>query len=396
MLKVLMIAPTPFFADRGCHVRICEEAKSLQKLGCKVTIYAYHNGRNIPDLDIRRIPKIPWYNKLEAGPSYHMLYLDFLLLLRSLGCSVGEKPDIIHAHLHEGALIGMLCRQFRRVPMVFDMQDSLCSEMVFYRFIKSDGLSYTLIHRLEELVDKAADAIITSTTQMAQILKNDFGVNANKIFPVVDSVNTEIFHPNYDTEELRQQLNLPQGRKIVVYCGLLAEYQGIDLLLKSIPNIIKEVDAHFLIVGYPNVDKYQKMSQELGISDYTTFTGRIDYQEVARYLNLANIAVSPKISELCGSKLYNFMACGLPTVVFDFSSNREILGNLGIYAQPEDAESLAKNIVKLLLDERLMQELSRNVREKAIKEYSWEKVGGEIIEIYTRLLGNAPFHNKTV
>lgn len=389
-MNILMIAPTPFFADRGCHVRILEEARALTALGNKVTICTYHNGRDVPDLNIRRIPRIPWYNKLEAGPSYHMLYLDFLLLLRSLGCTLSEKPDIIHAHLHEGAFIGRFCRQLRHMPLVFDMQDSLSGEMVFYRYLKSDRLSYKLVHGLEEFIDKSADAIITSTTRMAQILKNEFGINDNNVFPIGDSVNTEVFHPNYDTEELRQQLNLPKNKKVVVHLGLLTEYQGIDLLLKSIPRISKEVDAHFLIVGYPNVEKYQKMSQELGVLDHVTFTGRIDYQEVPRYLNLGDIAVSPKISELGGCKLYNFMACALPTVVFDFPSNREILSGLGTYADLEDPESLSTNIIRLLLDERLRQELSGKLREKALKDHSWEKVGEKIMEVYNRLLGNTP------
>jgi len=72
----MMIAPTPFFADRGCHVRIYEEARILQSLGNKVIIYTYHNGRNISGIKIKRIMNIPWYKKLEAGPSYHMFYLD--------------------------------------------------------------------------------------------------------------------------------------------------------------------------------------------------------------------------------------------------------------------------------------------------------------------------------
>ena len=50
-----MLAPTPFFADRGCHVRIYEEARALQALGHRVTICTYHNGRDLPGFDIRRI-----------------------------------------------------------------------------------------------------------------------------------------------------------------------------------------------------------------------------------------------------------------------------------------------------------------------------------------------------
>jgi len=79
VIKVLMIAPTPFFADRGCHVKILEEIRSLTKRGVVVKLVTYHIGRNIEGLDIERIIKIPWYKKLEAGPSIHKYYLDLLL-----------------------------------------------------------------------------------------------------------------------------------------------------------------------------------------------------------------------------------------------------------------------------------------------------------------------------
>src|SRR5690554_3049132 len=58
--RVLMIAPTSFFADYGCHVRILEETRILQKLGHHVTIATYRNGNPVPGIDIRRTWPIPW------------------------------------------------------------------------------------------------------------------------------------------------------------------------------------------------------------------------------------------------------------------------------------------------------------------------------------------------
>ncbi len=79
-----MIAPTPYFADRGCHVRIYEEARALTKLGHEVCIVTYHLGRDMPGVRVVRTPHIPWYGKLEAGPSWHKPYLDILLLWKAL------------------------------------------------------------------------------------------------------------------------------------------------------------------------------------------------------------------------------------------------------------------------------------------------------------------------
>ncbi len=390
-MNILTIAPTPFFADRGCHVRIFEETKALMKLGNEVTICTYHNGRNIAGFNIKRIPNIPWYNKLEAGPSYHMLYLDMLLLSRSLQRSMEKKPDIIHAHLHEGAFIGKFCSKFRNVPMVFDMQGSLSGEMAAHGFIKNEGEIYNFIHKFESILNGTADAIITSSANMSEVLKNNFKVNSDKIFVIPDGVDTEVFRPHYDTRGLRNKLGIDSDKKIVVFLGLLNEYQGVDLLIKSIPHVIREVNnVHFLIMGYPNVEKYQKIAEELNVLDHITFTGRIDYSEAPLYLNLGDIAVSPKIT-LSGEgngKIYDYMACGLPTVVFDFPTNREILGGTGVYAQASDSESLAEKITELLLNEKKREELRLIVREKAVKEYSWTNAGKKIMEIYQNASGS--------
>src|ERR1700756_657924 len=140
------------------------------------------------------------------------------------------------------------------------------------------------------------------------------------------------------------------NKKIVVYLGLLTEYQGVDLLLKVIKSIVeKRDDVHFLIMGYPNVEKYKKISEDLNISQYITFTGRVSYWEIYNYLALGTIAVSPKFLESGGEgniKVYNYIAAGLPSVVFDYMVNREILGDLGIYARPKDPISLEDCIIK--------------------------------------------------
>ena len=387
-MKILSIAPTPFFSDRGCHVRILEETKALMKLGHDVTICTYHIGRDTDNINIKRIPNIPWYNKLEAGPSYHMLYLDALLLFRSLQITIKEKPDIIHAHLHEGALIGKLCSKLRNVPLVFDVQGSLSGEMAAHGFMKSKSLLYKIIFRLETIINNMSDAIITSSTNMAEILKNRFEVDEDKVFVIPDGVDTETFHPNFDIKNLRKQLDIDNDKKIIVFLGLLNEYQGIDLLIESIPHVIKEVpNAHFLIMGFPNVEKYKKMAEELGVLDHITFTGQIDYSEAPLYLNLGDIAVSPKIT-LSGEgngKIYNYMACGLPTVVFDFPTNREILGDTGVYVQTVDSKSLAEEIIGLLLDEKKQDKLGLKVCEKAVNEYSWIKVGSTIMDVYQQI-----------
>ena len=132
---VLMIAPTSFFADYGCHVRIWEEAKTLKQLGHRVVMTTYHNGDDMPGLDIRRSWDVPWIKRAMVGSSRHKLYLDVALSWRTLRTALGIKPDIIHAHLHEGALIGAVVSKLLRIPLIFDYQGSLTGEMLDHGFL---------------------------------------------------------------------------------------------------------------------------------------------------------------------------------------------------------------------------------------------------------------------
>jgi hypothetical protein len=101
-LSVLMVAPTSFFADYGAHVRPLEEIRALQRLGHRVTVCTYHNGHDVPGITIRRSLDIPWRKRVVVGSTKHKLYLDAALFAVVLREMRRLKPDIIHAHLHEG------------------------------------------------------------------------------------------------------------------------------------------------------------------------------------------------------------------------------------------------------------------------------------------------------
>jgi glycosyltransferase involved in cell wall biosynthesis len=384
-LKILMIAPTPYFADRGCHVRIYEEARALIALGHEVCIATYHLGRDMEGIPTVRIPHVLWYGKLAAGPSWHKPYLDILLFFTSLTAARKLRPDIIHAHLHEGAFIGLLLKKLLRIPLVFDCQGSLTAEMVDHAFIRRGSLLFRIFRYLEKIVNNGADFIVTSSLRGAAELRGSWKVPSDRVKGLIDGVDADIFRP-FPRDEARKALKLPPGGKTVVFLGVLNRYQGIDLLLEVVA-ILKErgTAPHFLIMGFPE-EEYRKRAESLGLGDQITFTGRIDYRKTPLYLCAGDIAVSPKISLTeANGKLFNYMACGLPTVVFDNPANREILGDAGVYARPGDPADFAARIEALLNDRTRMAELSERLREMAVHDHSWRIRGEQLVEIYRKL-----------
>jgi glycosyltransferase involved in cell wall biosynthesis len=396
--RILMIAPTSFFADYGCHVRILEEARALQNLGHIVTIATYHSGGDAPGLEIRRTMEIPWRRNWEVGSSRHKIVFDMLLGLKTLGLLASRRFDVIHAHLHEGALIGLALGRVFRLPVVFDFQGSLTGEMIDHRFLRADSHFRRLLLWLETRLDRTAPVILTSSVHARNLLVDRFGCDPLRIRPLPDCVNTEAFKPAraYSAEELsalRASLGIPADRRLVVYLGLLAEYQGIGLLLEAMARVLRRrPDAHLLLMGFPRVDFYRSRAAELGIGSSVTFTGRMPYHLAPIYLALGDLAVAPKLSETEGSgKLLNYMAVGLPAVAFDTPVAREYLGPDGLFASPGDVDSLAENLYDALFpvaeSEDRLGHMGQRLRQRAVQHLGVDVLGRQLANVYQELLG---------
>ncbi|TAK26244.1 MAG: glycosyltransferase family 1 protein [Chloroflexota bacterium] len=391
-LRVLTVAPTSFFSDYGCHVRILEESRALARLGAQIEICTYPGGRDIPNLTIHRAPGGRWGNDVRVGSSYHRVYLDGLLTAHVALRIVESAPAIVHAHLHEGALIAWLTARPARIPVVFDFQGSLTSEMVDHGFLATESPMFRPLRRFERWLDHTAEAVLTSSHNAASILIDQFGVPRDRVHAVPDAVNAAEFVPWWTVPEHlrfdgRQELRIPPGRQVVGYLGLLAEYQGIGHLLRAAAALVaRRDDLHFLLMGYPGHERYRDYAAQLGIGDHVTFTGRIPYECAPELLALLDIAVSPKLSETEGNgKLLNYMSVGLPTVAFDGPVGREILGDGGRFAAHGDEASLAREMAALL-DSPQRRAIGEALRARAISHFSWDAAGQAILDVYQRLL----------
>jgi glycosyltransferase involved in cell wall biosynthesis len=384
---VLKIAPTPFFADRGCHVRILEEARALQARGFRVTICTYHLGRDVSGMTVRRSLRVPWYKRLEAGPSVHKFYVDLLLAWTVLCQCLRDRPDVIHAHLHEGIVVGWPAKMLFRIPLVADLQGSLTGELLQHDFFRPGGLLHRLFRFVERTVLRMPSAfVVSSLGPIENTITDPAKLNVPSRF-IPDGVDVEVFHPARPDEKLREALSLPQGVKIVGYLGLLSEYQGVGVLLEAARHVLEKSErVRFLVMGYPAVDHYREVARRLGIAEKVIFTDRLPYGRARDYLAACDVAVSAKqpVTEANG-KLLNYMAVGLPVVATDTAINRELLGDDGVYAAVDDPTSLAHALLRVLEDEGFARELGARLRRRAVQDLSWNAGGDAIVEVYTSL-----------
>ena len=389
-LKILNIVPTPFFADRGCHMRILGEIKALDNHGYSNIICTYHNGRDLEGIDIRRIINIPWYKKLEAGPSWHKFYLDFLLFFKAAGIYIKEKPDILYGHLHEGAFVGGLVKyllSWGRAKVVFDVQGSLTNELDSYNWLKNNKFFRWLFFSLEKFICKMPDFFICSSESNGEIMKTRFKKDPSKVKVVIDGVHTDYFDIEPD-KDFKKKIGIPEGKPVVIFTGALLASKGIDNLTAAIPHVLKKrPNTQFLIVGYP-VEKTQKEVEKLGAANNTHFTGMVDYYALPQYLKISDIALEPKIDVAgeASGKVINYMGAGLPVVCFDSLNNHRFLQEGGIYAENNSIEAFAQKILWALENLEEAKKLGALNAKRVEEVFSWNSSIQDTVEAFEMLV----------
>jgi glycosyltransferase involved in cell wall biosynthesis len=394
-VRLLALAPTGFFADYGCHVRIRGQMGALQARGHQVCIVTYPGGRDVDGLATARPPLWPRDRPMPVGSSRRKLLLDALLAPTALHAALrfpGSRPDIIHAYLHEGALLGTVLSRLLAAPLVFDFQGSLTAEMLDHRFLRPQSPALRPLQRLEQWIDHQPQAILASSQHAAGLLRAA-GVPSGRIHTLPDSVDPRAFRPRQEMplaalDRLRGRLALPAGAPLLVYLGLLAPYQGTDLLLHAMQRLGERRPApHLLLMGFPDVARYQALAEQLGLAGRVTFTGAVPYEEAPFFLALGDVAVAPKISATEGSgKLLPYMAAGLPVVAFDTPVHREYLDDLGIYAPAGDADGLAAAIAWALDHLDAARRAAVALRARAVSLYTWDHAASAIETVYDKLV----------
>jgi glycosyltransferase involved in cell wall biosynthesis len=388
-MKILMVAPTPFFADRGTHIRILEEALALEKQGHKITIATYHIGRDIygevkTNIDIRRIRRfLFWYKKLEAGPDWQKIILDIMLIRKVFYLARTQKPDIIHGHLHEGVLIGWIAKKllfWRKIKLVADFHGSLTKEMISHSYLQG-GMLKKIFGSIEKIIDNLGDFSITSSwenTEEIRSLRKD-----KKLETIPDGVNLEHYKNLPSKEELRNELEFPENRLAIVYAGALIMNKGIQYLLEAIPIVLENFkSSYFVVAGFP-IEEARKFIKEKKLEEGVRLVSPLNYFDMPKILKAGDIGVDPKDSSTrqASGKILQYMGAGLPVVCFDKSNNRQYLEEGAYYAKDFSAHAIAQGILELAGNSSSRAQKGE-INKKRAQNFSWDKSAEEIDKIY--------------
>lgn len=387
-MKVLMIAPQPFFEPRGTPFSVLYRLYALSKLGHKIDLVTYHLGQDIriENVAIYRIPKIPFIRHIDVGPSKKKILLDIFIILKAFRLLIKGDYDLIHSHEEAGFFSIWLSKLFG-LKHLYDMHSSLPQQLQNFQFTSSKFI-INWFKRLEKRTIKEADAVITICPALFKYVEELVpGKNQMLIENVMD--NDLVFGNHKETTlDISNQYHLNNNLK-VLYTGTFEPYQGLDLLIKSAKKVIERYkNVSFVLVGGnpKQVDEYKKMVDRNRLSDYFVFTGQVRPDLIPKFIDLADILVTPRIQgDNTPLKIYSYLRSGKPIVATDHPTNTQVLNDRVAILAECTPESFAEGVSRLIENKELREELSRNAKKLANEKYSYEIYISRIKNLYGEL-----------
>ena len=367
-MKILMIAPEPFFEPRGTPFSEYYRIQALSALGHEIDLVTYPIGENveIKGLKIIRSLKPFFIKNVKTGPSKAKLILDFFLFFKVFGRVIRKKYDYIHTH-EEANIMGAFYSKIFRTPHLYDMHSSLVQQMNNFKFTKSK-LIVSFFKIIEKISLKNAKSIIVicpSLFKYASTITEQAKLTTIENF--MDETPEKLDQTRLET--IKKELKT-KDKKVIVYAGTLETYQGIPMLIET----MKFLDKNFLLIliggDPPQVEKLKTSLNDK--QDNIILLGRKKPEEIPYYLGIADVLVSPRIlGTNIPLKVYSYLKSGIPLVATDLYTHTQTLtSDITVLSKP-DAKSFAEGI-KTAVSEK-GKKIAQNAKDYCNKNYSEKK-----------------------
>jgi glycosyltransferase involved in cell wall biosynthesis len=299
--------------------------------------------------------------------------------------------DVIHACNPPDNifLIGGFFKLFGK-KFLFDHHD-INPELYEAKFGRR-GFWYEGLKLLERLTFKVADVSIATNESYRDIAIARGSMDPQRVFVVRSGPDLRRIKLMPANPELRA------GRKhLVGYVGVMGKQEGIDYLLRAVRHIVRAIgrnDVHFgLVGGGTELPAMQRYADELGIADFVTFTGRIADSPMLEMLSTADVCVNPDVANEMNdkstmNKIMEYMALGKPVVQFDLTEGRRSAGDASLYANPNDEQDLARQILSLLDDPERRRRMGEFGRHRVERELQWVHEAPKLLAAYEALFAS--------
>ncbi|MFW6151479.1 MAG: glycosyltransferase family 4 protein [Verrucomicrobiota bacterium] len=377
-MKILLLAPHPFYQDRGTPIAVDLLARTLAARGESVDILAYHEGekRDYPEnVTVRRIAPPPGVKNIRPGLSAKKLVCDAGMMFEALSMAGKGNYDVIHA-VEESVFMAMLIKKRRGIPYIFDMDSSMPAQMAqSHPFMK---IFLPFLGCMEKTAIRGALSVVPMCRALAAQAVKGGAADVRVLHDIPLTERPGEKHVNAG--------KLPRGKITFLYLGNLEQYQGADLMLNSLQIVLKTFPEATLIVagGAPNhIAKYKAMAARLGAEKQTHFLGPKPTNMMKSLFEQADILLSPRLSGTnTPMKIYSYMASGKPVVATNLPTHTQVLNReTAALADPYPSQ-FAAAMIKLAGNPELRRKIGNNAKKKAAEKYSHAAFVRTVNELY--------------
>lgn len=378
----------PFVNGVSTSIAMLEAA--LRKLGHQVYIVTVNPESLSYDFDMEnniiRLPGIPIgiYDYRLTG----------IYPLKAINRIKEWDLDIIHSHTEFG--VGTFARIIAKqldIPIVHTYH-TMYEDYVHY--ITKGHFDFASKKAVEYLTkfycDKTVTELIVPTKKTYDLFKNKYEYDRN-VHIVPTGIEVERFYRENNSEEktleLKKKYNIKESDFVILFVGRLAQEKNVDFLIKNQIEILKEnKNCKLLIIGDgPDSDSFKTLANDLEISDNVIFTGKIPWNSIHEYYQMASIFVSASHTETQGLTLLEAMGASIPVVAFDDEAFRDaVVDDLNGYLFNDDNDYI-KYVLKLMNNKNLYKKMCRQARINA-EAHSSKYYAEKVLDVYIMALGD--------
>ena len=395
-MRVLVVAPQPFYQERGTPIATRLLLEALQAAGHSVDVLTYHVGEDpkLAGVRVFRAPAVPFVRDVPIGFSLRKLVCDLALLWRLVTLTRRHRYDVLHA-VEEAVFMSLLVRAFTGgrstlgtgdldrlgCRVVYDMDSSMPEQLVGkYAALRfADGV----LRRFERLAIANSDLVLAVCDDLAARAR---GYATRTPIDVVEDVSLlDNDRPQGEVENLRR--DLPSGTVLALYVGNLEHYQGVDLMLDAIA-MLESPPLKFVAVGgdADAAAAYRARVAALRLEAHVEFIGARPLSQLGALLAQADVLVSPRLKgQNTPMKLYSYLAAGKALLATRIRSHTQVLSDdNALLVEPTPAE-VARGLDVLLHSPALREQLALSARRLATTRYSLTQFRASIANAYRRI-----------
>lgn len=377
-MRVLFLAPQPFFEVRGTPLAVRAMVTALVGLGHQVDLLTFPQGDPVAVAGLihRRSLRLP-VGRVRAGASMAKLLLDVPFAAEAAWRMAVGGYDVVHA-VEEAAHLLAPAARLLGLPFVADVDSSIPDQLRYSGFARRGPLPW-IADRLETHALRHAAVAVTVCRSLSEGVRAK--APATPVFQIEDPPLVTGVAPDPGVvSALRRELDLATD-PVVLYSGNFESYQGVEMLVDAAAAV---PEAQFVFMGgEPKEARILQARAEAG-GARCVFAGKRPPAELPAFLALTDVLASPRRrGENTPFKIYTYLAAGKPIVATRIPSHTQLLDDETAFLVDPTAPGLAAGIRAALDQPEDAAARARRGRELIEREYSVERYREKIARAYS-------------